>query len=116
MERIKADRIEAEAKAVAAYQKGLRTCRSTCLLKFLMISGAGSQCPDDQMCSSCVPDPWRISMVGLNGGYLEDPYLDDEANNYPQLVLIMPDGSLLSPVMILQKEKTVIGGMQLSNL
>ncbi|KAL2512752.1 hypothetical protein Adt_18352 [Abeliophyllum distichum] len=55
------------------------------LLKFFMIFRAGSQCPDDQMCLSCTPDPWEISLVGLNGGYLEDPDSDDEAKNYLQL-------------------------------
>ncbi|KAL2518146.1 hypothetical protein Adt_14393 [Abeliophyllum distichum] len=85
------------------------------LLKFLMIYRAGSQCPDDQMCSSYVLDSWEISVVGLNGGYLIDPNSDDEANNYLQLVLTLPERPLLSPVMILQKKEIVIGGMHLSS-
>ncbi|KAL2497591.1 hypothetical protein Adt_23141 [Abeliophyllum distichum] len=60
-------------------------------------------------CVRVVPDPWEISLVGLNGGYLEDFDSDDEVKNYPQLVLTKPEGLLLSPVMILRKEKTVLG-------
>ncbi|KAL2512839.1 hypothetical protein Adt_18439 [Abeliophyllum distichum] len=93
------------------YPRGLGS-----LLKFLMISGAKSQCADDQMCSSCIPDPWRMPPVGLNGGYLGDPDSDDEVKNYLQLVLIIPRRLLLSPVMILQNEEMVLGGMHLSSL
>ncbi|KAL2471576.1 hypothetical protein Adt_39712 [Abeliophyllum distichum] len=79
------------------------------LLKFLMIFRAGSQCPDEQLCLNCVPNPWGISLVGLNGRYLEDPDLDDEAKNYLQLVLMIPRRLLLSPVMIFRKEEMVLG-------
>ncbi|KAL2474398.1 hypothetical protein Adt_35134 [Abeliophyllum distichum] len=97
------------------------------LLKFLIISRIRSRCPDDRMCFGCVPDQWRIvdtvergrlsslskefpidvSVVGLNGGYYEDPNLNDEANNYLSQVLTMPMGLLLSLVMILQKEACI---------
>ncbi|KAL2465786.1 hypothetical protein Adt_41637 [Abeliophyllum distichum] len=85
-------------------------------IEVLYIFRTRSQCPDDQVCSNCIPDPWKISLVGLNGGYLEDPDSDDEARNYPQLVLTMSGRLLLSLVMILQKEETVLGGMHPSNL
>ncbi|KAL2497695.1 hypothetical protein Adt_23245 [Abeliophyllum distichum] len=76
------------------------------LLKFLTIFRAGSPCSDDQMCSNCVSD----------SGYLEDPDSDDEAKNYPQLVLTMMERLMLSPVMILRKEETVLGGIHPSSL
>ncbi|KAL2518479.1 hypothetical protein Adt_14726 [Abeliophyllum distichum] len=86
------------------------------LLKFLTIFRTGSQCSDDQMCSSYVPDPQRISLVGMNGGYLEDPDSDDEAKNYSQSVLMILGGLLLNPVMILRKEEAVLRGMHPSSL
>ncbi|KAL2531774.1 hypothetical protein Adt_05125 [Abeliophyllum distichum] len=86
------------------------------LLKFFTIFRTRSQCPEDQMCSSCVPNPREISPVGMNGGYLGDPDSDDEAKNYPQSVLMIPGGLLLSPVMIPQKEEVVLEGIHPSSL
>ncbi|KAL2506473.1 hypothetical protein Adt_22094 [Abeliophyllum distichum] len=78
--------------------------------------GPGSQCPNDQVCSNWVSIPWRISLVGLNGGYLEDPDSDNEVRNYPQFVLTIPERLLLSLVMILRKEEMVLGGIHPSSL
>ncbi|KAL2526053.1 hypothetical protein Adt_11107 [Abeliophyllum distichum] len=45
----------------------------------------------------------------MNGGYLENLDSDDEAKNYMQSVLMIPEILLLSPVMILRKEEAVLG-------
>ncbi|KAL2518250.1 hypothetical protein Adt_14497 [Abeliophyllum distichum] len=49
------------------------------------------------MCSSCFPNPREISPVGMNGGYLEDLDLDDEAKNYPQSGLMILGGIVVEP-------------------
>ncbi|KAL2506258.1 hypothetical protein Adt_21879 [Abeliophyllum distichum] len=86
------------------------------LLKFLMIFRAESQCQNDQMCSSCIPDPQGISPVGMNGGYLKEPDSNGEAKSYPPLVLTILGRLLLSPIMILRKEEAVLGCRHLSSL